>query len=80
MPDYECQNVLRFLENYLAGTLTAVELRDFESHVNGCSACQGEIAAERTLVGLVRKAVELDTPPANALISRIRQKLAEEKS
>jgi predicted anti-sigma-YlaC factor YlaD len=44
--------MMESLEEYLAGTLEPVELRDVEAHLSTCGACREEIRGMQEVVGL----------------------------
>ena len=79
MRAFNCQEVLRSLEGYLAGTLAPAELEAFESHVDSCTACQEILSEEHRLMQLVRKAVNIHSPRADDLIARIRERLGKDR-
>jgi putative zinc finger protein len=63
------------LHAYLDGELAPVERERVDTHLKGCTACQGRLAEERTLLERASRLLGLATPPERAMppLAQLRQ-------
>src|SRR6187401_1140029 len=67
--ELSCADVIRFLDDYVAGNLAPQQRAAFEAHLAICPQCVEYIASYRRTIDLVRDAVAPDAvapPPASA--------------
>mgnify|MGYP003575786859 CR=1 FL=1 len=55
-----CREFVGFLDDYLAGRITGVQLDEFNSHLAGCPPCVTYMHTYRDAIGLARAALAED--------------------
>ncbi len=74
---YNCEQVVRKLDDYVDRALTPEELAAVEAHLERCAECAGEYKFESTFIAEIRaKLRRIDLPPD--LMARISKRLREE--
>ena len=62
-----CEELIRFLADYLADEVPADTRARFEAHLVGCASCRAYLASYRTTIGLAKASAEgpeiEDVPP-----------------
>jgi anti-sigma factor RsiW len=73
--------VMESLEEYLAGLLEPVQLREIEAHLNGCSTCREEVRGMQD-IGLLFSAFSTQESfePAPGFYARVRQQVDQRKA
>jgi anti-sigma factor RsiW len=79
MRNTQCKEMLRLLDGFVSGTLAPRKRQEVQSHIKTCERCKAALSEEDRLVELIRKAVDLDAPPAEGVIARIREHIARKK-
>jgi anti-sigma factor RsiW len=75
--EMNCERALDLLEAFIDGDLEDAATADFESHLEGCSACRTEMALARELRDQLRQLPRLDTPAT--VLEEVRARVAAER-
>jgi hypothetical protein len=69
-----CEFVKRYVQDYLEGSLVALDRNAFVRHVDECSACESLVVEYREMFTGLREMDRLDAPPALAgeVVSRLK--------
>lgn len=65
-----CEELIRFLADYLADEVPAGQRARFEAHLVGCASCRAYLATYRTTIGLAKAAAkgpEIEEVPPEVL-------------
>lgn len=55
-----CRELIDFLEEYLAGELTAEQVQSFDAHIAECLECRNYLASYRSTIRLSKSALARD--------------------